>query len=111
MLKMAGYSREPRADWNREEKFQRIERATVGLDWIARIVRNRNHAGYYPQTVGPHDKDKVLLWWRVFAPVRYRVVCGDLRTEIVSEARWAELVPEAETAGWPAGEQKPKDNR
>ena len=111
MLKLAGYSGEPRDDWKREVKFQRIERATAGLDWIARIVRNRNHSGYYPQTVGPQDKDKVLLWWREFAPVRYRAMYGDLRTEIVSESRWAEPAPERETSGRPADAQRPKDKR
>jgi hypothetical protein len=109
MRKMAGFTGPPQAEWNRDEKFQRIQQAAVGLDWIVRILRARHHAGYHGLKVGPADKDKVLLWWMV--DDRYRVFYGDLRTEILSEAKAAKLALTEAASGAPADDETPNDNR
>jgi hypothetical protein len=92
MLKLVNYTGQPREDW---KKLQQIEQATIGLNRIARILRNGVHAGYYGETVGSTDKDKVLLWWNVAkagGAGPYCVFYGDLRTEILPLSEWAELV-------------------
>jgi hypothetical protein len=91
MLKMAGSSVDPAVDQAGDQRLQQIQSATSGLDWIARILRNKYHSGYLGTKVGPHDNDKVLLWWRVFQPDRIRVFYGDLRSEILTEAEAARM--------------------
>jgi hypothetical protein len=41
---------------------------------------------YYGKTVGPQDKDKVLLRWKL-DDGRYEVIFGDLRAEAVTAER------------------------
>ncbi len=45
---------------------------------------------YYGQTVGPKDKDKVLLRWKL-DDGRYEVIFGDLRAETVTAERLHKL--------------------
>ena len=85
MLKLAGFAGPAKEEWKEDKQYRRIEQAARGLDWIGRIVRNRYHSGSDGLTVGPQDKDKLLLWWTLFAPVRFRVFYGDLRQEILSD--------------------------
>ncbi len=111
MLNLAGFTGTPKPAWNQDKKFLQIQQAARGLDWIARILRNRHHASYDGPGVSPRDKGKLLLWWRLWSPARYRVFYGDLRTEILSEAEGtkrglAESFPDP-----PADDQKPSDNR
>jgi hypothetical protein len=87
MRRMVGSS----ANQADDQRLQQIQAATAGLDWIARILRNTYHSGYLGTKVGHHDKDKVLLWWRVFQPDRIRVFYGDLRSEILTEAEAARM--------------------
>jgi hypothetical protein len=93
MLKLAGFTGPPQQDWKNSNKFQQIEQATAGLNWIEHIRRRQHHSGYYGTAVGPRDNDKALLWWTVDAGDGYRVVYGDLRSELLSVEEWAALVP------------------
>ena len=93
MLKLVKYTGQPQEDW---KKLHQIEQATIGLNRIARILRNGFNAGYYGDTVGSTDKSRVLLWWNIAKPGGenpYRVFYGDLRTEILPFDKWAKLVP------------------
>jgi outer membrane lipoprotein-sorting protein len=91
MLKLAGFDGPARPEWKDNPKFQAIEQAAPGLDWIARILRNRYHASYDGRHVGPRDKDKLLMWWRLASPERYCLIYGDLRTQIAGAAEGARL--------------------
>lgn len=93
MLNLAGYMGPSQAEWNRDETFQQIQQAAIGLDWIERILRHHVNAGYYGTGVSDQDNDKILLWWTTDALTSYRVFYGDLRTEILPLAEWAKLVP------------------
>jgi hypothetical protein len=96
MLKLAGCTGPPQPAWADNEEYQQIQQATVGLDWLARILLDKYHSGYFGREVGPEDKDKVLLWWpdRVWdADNLYRVFYGDLHSEVVTPKRFAELLP------------------
>ncbi|HEY1784301.1 MAG TPA: hypothetical protein VGG30_02085, partial [Pirellulales bacterium] len=83
----------------REQKHREIDQAMAGLNWIARILRNRLVSGYRGLSVGPADKDQVLLWWTTVRD-RYDVFYGDLRTGVLkmTDSQWSRLVPPAETA-------------
>ncbi len=91
MLKLAGFDGVPKPEWDKDPKYQSIQQATAGLDWIGRIIRNRYHASYDGKNVGPTDKDKLLMWWRVSSPERYCLIYGDLRTEIIPQSDDARL--------------------
>jgi len=93
MLKRAGFTGPPQAQWTSDKKFQDIQQAAAGLDWIAKIVRDKNNTGYHGLRVGPQDNDKVLLWWTLSDPQRYRVFYGDLRTTILTEEEGRQVVP------------------
>jgi hypothetical protein len=79
----------------RTKKSAEIEKAMPGMNWIDRIVRNRFVSGYRGATVGPADKDQLLLWWPM-PDEGYRVIYGDLRIEVISDEQWSKLVPQRE---------------
>ena len=55
-----------------------------GLDRIADLIQSENlDAAYYGKTVGPGDKDKVLLRWKL-DDGKYAVIYGDLHYETVT---------------------------
>ena len=81
----------PQPQLKEDKKFKEIEQARPGLDWIARILRNRYHAGYRGRSVALADKDKVLLWWHMWSPDRTFVFHGDLRHAIVSDEQATKL--------------------
>jgi len=57
----------------------------------AQTINNENpDAAYYGKTVGPTDKDKVLLRWKL-DDGRYEVIFGDLRSETVTADRLRKL--------------------
>jgi hypothetical protein len=104
MLRLAGFTGPPQSDWSRDPKYQRIEAATPGLDWLTRVLIDSYRAGFFGAEVGPQDKDKVLLWWMAgteddqgnYDPDGFfRVFYGDLRTEIIPDAEFIKLVPAA----------------
>ena len=54
MLALADFTGPPQPEWTTNEKFQQIQQATPGLDWLNRILRARpHHANYYGQSVDP----------------------------------------------------------
>ena len=67
-----------------------VHKATWGFAYINVILRENADAAYYGKTVGPDDKDKVLLRWKLDDGT-YEVIYGDLRLR--GRARWAAAGP------------------
>lgn len=70
--------------------FEECQAATRGLGHLNGVQRHNPDSAYHGETVGPADKDKVLLRWKL-RDGDYRVVFGDLRTETVKADRLKEL--------------------
>ncbi|MEQ8790903.1 MAG: hypothetical protein RIC55_31865 [Pirellulaceae bacterium] len=90
MREMAGLAEMPLAEQFRDKTFRKIQDATYGLAQINAILRENPDAAYHGLEVGPQDKKKVLLRWKL-DDGRYHVIYGDLRDETVSAARLREL--------------------
>jgi len=77
------------ADWPTQEDIKKggnpakAANARKGLSQIDWIQKKNPDAAYYGKTVGPKDKDKVLLRWKL-DDGRYEVILGDLRNETVT---------------------------
>jgi outer membrane lipoprotein-sorting protein len=69
-----------------EAKRRRASRAFQGIVQIGHIQVHNADAAYYGATVGPKDKGKVLLRWKL-DDGRYEVIFGDLRAETVTAER------------------------
>jgi hypothetical protein len=98
MLDLAGFAGPERDEWASDLKYQRIQQSRAGLDTLERILQSYRWLIGYDSSIGPRDKDKVLLWWNVptenpHDDDQYRVFYGDLRTEIVPEKTWVQFVP------------------
>lgn len=97
MLRLAGLTDANRDQWVNNPLFERIENSRAGLNTLERILQSYKWlVGYYGDSVGTQDKEKVLLWWNIALSSggdQYRVFYGDLRTEAVSGKEWATLVP------------------
>ena len=97
MFELAGFTGPQRNEWASDSNYQRIQQSRAGLDTLERVLHNPKWLiGYYGETVGPQDKDNVLLWWgaaRENAKDRYRLFYGDLRTEVVPRQKWIQFVP------------------
>ena len=65
-------------------------RAMDGFHQIADIQANRPEFAYYGKSVGPSDKDKVLLRWKL-DDGRYEVLFGDLRSQTVTAQQLRKL--------------------
>ena len=61
-------------------------KAQKGFQQINSIRDHCPNYAYYGKTVGPNDKDKVLLRWKL-DDGRYEVIYGDLRNETVTAER------------------------
>jgi len=84
MLEMAGYKRFPTQDQMKDKKYQAIiGEVSWGLATINSILRDNSDAAYFGRTVGPNDKDKVLLRWRL-EDGSFHVLYGDLRDETLT---------------------------
>jgi len=70
--------------------FEECQAAATGLAWINHVQRHNPDSAYHGETVGPPDKAKVLLRWKL-KEGDYRVIYGDLRTETVKADRLKEL--------------------
>lgn len=70
----------------RSEKYARIKAARAGFSKMHDISYSNRDAAYYGKTVGPNDKGKVLLRWKL-DDGRYEVIFGDLRAETVAADR------------------------
>lgn len=90
MRKMAGFVGPRQVEWADDIKYQEIEEATIALDCLSRIVRNKFQIGYRGAEVSRDNKDQVLLWWTL--QEGYLVFYGDLMTEVVTEEKWSQLV-------------------
>ena len=74
----------------KEGNAGKAARAMAGLLQISHIRGYRPEFAYYGKSVGPKDKDKVLLRWKL-DDGRYAVLFGDLRSETVTARRLHEL--------------------
>ena len=86
MLKLAGFQGQPTIEQLRDEKYQnylKITKAVAGLATANAILRDNDDAAYHGISVGPNDKDKVLLRWKL-EDGKYQVMYGDLRTETLT---------------------------
>ncbi len=64
--------------------------AIMGISQIGYIQANSPDFAYHGTTVGPKDKDKVLLRWKR-DDGRYEVIFGDLRAEAVTAGKLRDL--------------------
>lgn len=87
MYKAAGISYPARTvEELRNKAYQKVQKAHQGFAVFNRVFRFNPDAAYYGKTVGPSDKDKVLLRWKL-EDGRYQVIFGDLRSETVTAER------------------------
>jgi len=84
MREMAGFKEHVTMEQRRGKMFKRIQDATWGLATINTILRDNSDAAYHGREVGPKDKDRVLLRWKL-DDGQYQVIYGDLRSESVNE--------------------------
>jgi hypothetical protein len=68
------------------ENTRKYVKVMEGFLRISNIHDYNSDAAYYGKTVGPNDKDKVLLRWKL-DDGRYEVIFGDLRAEAVTAER------------------------
>jgi outer membrane lipoprotein-sorting protein len=91
VVKMLGIPWPPKTDeQRRDEKFLKLEKVLDGVAAIIVTLRGNPDAAYYGRTVGPGDKDKVLLRWKL-DDGRYQVIFGDLRAATVTAEQLHDL--------------------
>ena len=66
--------------------YPKLQKAWAGFEQTVDIFQYKPDAAYYGKTVGPSDKDKVLLRWKL-DDGRYEVIFGDLHSETVTAER------------------------
>ncbi len=112
MLKLAGFSGPPQPQWSGSEKYGRVQHAKNGLDWIAKLTRDKNVTRYDGLHVGPHDKKKILLWWLNGDSQGYRVLYGDLSSKMLTDAEAKKVIAPREKifAEPPAEGNKPAES-
>ena len=87
LVKLSGAPYPPKGEADlKDERLGHIHDATWGFSWINTILRENSDAAYYGKTVGPGDRDKVLLRWKG-EEGGYHVLFGELRFETVTPAR------------------------
>lgn len=74
----------------KSDEYVKSLRASAGFGWINGILRDNSDAAYHGKTVGPADKNKVLLRWKLDSG-EYEVIYGDLRSETVPAEQLKEL--------------------
>ena len=74
----------------KSDAYVNLLKSTWGWFIAFETLRDNPDAAYFGKTVGPNDKDKVLLRWRL-DDGRYRVMFGDLRFETVAPERLEKL--------------------
>ena len=84
LCKMLGVVKWPGGE--KEGNAGKAAKAMAGFARICDIQAYNSDAAYYGKTVGPKDKDKVLLRWKL-DDGRYEVIFGDLRAETVPAAK------------------------
>jgi outer membrane lipoprotein-sorting protein len=73
-----------------DRQYRKVLNAFQGFAVFNRVLMSNPDAAYYGKTVGPTDKDKVLLRWKL-DDGRYQVLFGDLRAEVVTTERLRSL--------------------
>jgi hypothetical protein len=87
MYKAAGVPYPPHTiEQIRDKTYQKVFKAQNGFFTFNRVFMFNPDVAYYGKTVGPKDKDKVLLRWKL-DDGRYEVIFGDLRDETVTAER------------------------
>jgi outer membrane lipoprotein-sorting protein len=74
------------SDRKTEIVSEKVSKTFAGFTLLQEIHNFNPDAAYYGKMVGPKDKDKVLLRWKL-DDERYEVIFGDLRAEIVTAER------------------------
>jgi hypothetical protein len=83
MLKAIGIKGPITGEQRRGEHYQSVFEALGTFSRVTDILANNPDAAYYGNTVGPNDKDKVLLRWKL-DDGKYQVLFGDLRAASVT---------------------------
>jgi hypothetical protein len=86
LYKMIGIESPPTPAQRNDEKYKTVEGARLGFIQISVAQDWNTDFAYHGKTVGPKDKDKVLLRWKL-DDGRYEVIYGDLRAETVTAER------------------------
>lgn len=86
MVEMAGLKGQPLSKMVTNETYEKIMDVSRGTATISMVLRDNEDAAYYGLTVGPKDKDKVLLRWKT-GDNSYYVIYGNLRDESVTPGR------------------------
>jgi outer membrane lipoprotein-sorting protein len=69
-----------------DKQYRKVLNASQGFAVFNRVFLYNPDVAYYGKTVGPNDKDKVLLRWKL-DDGRYQVLFGDLSGETVTADR------------------------
>jgi outer membrane lipoprotein-sorting protein len=86
-VKLSGAPYPPRKEEDAKDvRVAEAYDATWGFSTINVILRDNGDAVYHGKTVGPEDKDKILLRWKL-ENGSYEVIYGDLRAEAVTAGR------------------------
>ena len=68
------------------ENAAKVSKVIKGMTEMSKIHVYKPEFAYYGKTVGPSDKEKVLLRWKL-DDGKYKVIFGDLRSETVTAER------------------------
>jgi outer membrane lipoprotein-sorting protein len=86
-VKLSGAPYPPRKESDfKDARIKDVYDATWGFSTINSILRDNADAAYHGKTVGPEDKEKVLLRWKL-DDGSYEVIYGNLRAEAVPPGR------------------------
>ena len=81
LLELGGFANRKPGDSIRTDKlYQRIRATSSGWGRINRILADNPDASYHGKEVGPDDKDRILLRWKL-KDGSFQTIYGDLRTE------------------------------
>jgi hypothetical protein len=87
LIKLSGAPYPPRTNEDlNNPKLSMVYEATWGFSHMNAILRDNADAAYYGKSVGPDNKDKVLMRWKLDDGT-YEVIYGDLRSEAVPAGR------------------------
>jgi outer membrane lipoprotein-sorting protein len=84
-LSGAPYPPQKEADF-KDARIKEVYDAVWGFSTINGILRDNADAAYHGKTVGPENKDKVLLRWKL-DDGSYEIIYGDLHAEAVPAGR------------------------
>ena len=88
LVRLSGAPYPPRkAADSQDARLWDVYKGVEGFARINSILRDNPDAAYHGKTVGPEDKDKVLLRWKADEEGGYHVLFGDLRFETMGLAR------------------------